>query len=204
MSHPLLISEKHKLCFIHMPKTAGQWTKRFLLKLDVGFKRVKNTKNFIDIPLASNFNNDYYKFGFVRDPVDWYQSFFNFQSDDFHNRFLFDRMMVARDINEYITNIKNVRLTKARMTLMYNYIFSVGHENECKNIFKYENLYDSLLKILNDKGIDASSLMEKEKTQKRNASKKKCGEKINQESLDFIYESCKGIYEKFNYKRRYV
>ena len=117
--------------------------------------------------------------------------------------------MAANNINEYIENIKNKKSTKARMDIMFKHIFSVGHENECKNIFRYENLYDDLLKLLKQHGIDASSLMEKEKKRKVNESKNlrntyKKKEPMNQESLDFIYESCKDIYYNFGYERKFL
>ena len=85
---------------------------------------------------------------------------------------------------------------------MYNQVFSIGDKLECKNIFKYENLYDGLFEALQENGIDASELIEQEKGNKINSSSSFAWPKMTKESLEFIYESCKEIYDKFEYERK--
>ena len=55
----MIISEKYKICFIHMPKTGGMWVKQFLLKLDPSFHKFDTKMGFetyADIPLAHIIN----------------------------------------------------------------------------------------------------------------------------------------------------
>ena len=115
---------------------------------------------------------------------------------------LFDMMISGRDINEYMQNVQKFDRARVRMMNMYNQVFSIGDKLECKNIFKYENLYDGLFRALKENGIDASELIEQEKGNKINSSSSFGWPKMTKESLDFIYESSKEIYDKFEYERK--
>jgi len=196
-----------------MPKTGGMWVSRFLKKLDSSFKRPKHLvkynkhgfRELTDFHLPSKLvGPEYYKFGFIRNPVSWYWSMFNFQQKRSmrNENALFDIMISGRDINEYMQNVQKFDRARVRMMNMYNQVFSIGDKLECKNIFKYENLYDGLFEALKENGIDASELIEQEKENKINSSSSFEWPEMTKESLEFIYESCKEIYDKFEYERK--
>ena len=196
-----------------MPKTGGMWVSNFLRKLDSSFKRPKHLAKYnkhgfrelTDFHLPSKFvGSEYYKFGFIRDPVSWHWSIFNLQQERAikNQNPAFDIMISGRDINEYIQNVKKFDRARARMDNMYNKIFSIGDKLECKNIFKFENLYSGLFTALSENGLDASELIEEEKEKKINVGAQYEFSKMTEESLDFIYESCKEIYDKFGYERK--
>ena len=137
-----------------MPKTGGMWVSRFLKKLDSSFKRPKHLvkynkhgfRELTDFHLPSKLvGPEYYKFGFIRNPVSWYWSMFNFQQKR-----------------------------------------SMRNENA---------LFDIMIS-------DASELIEQEKGNKINSSSSFGWPKMTKESLEFIYESSKEIYDKFEYERK--
>jgi hypothetical protein len=86
------------------------------------------------------------------------------------------------------------------MEKMYRYVFSIGKKNECKNIFKFENLAENLSIALKQGGLDMDDIIEKDK-ETRNVSTYALEEPMTESTKQYIYESCDHIYKKFNYER---
>ena len=191
-----------------MPKTGGNWVKNILSQDTSFFGNLgytaftgKQMGLYGHIPSWGGFN---YEFGFIREPVSWYTSLYRFQASPFKAlgkyQFFFDKSLEADNINDYVDNIRKNPYTYLKMEKMYRYVFSIGKKNECKNIFKFENLAENLSIALKQGGLDMDGIIEKHK-EKTNVSTHVLEEPMTESTKQYIYESCDHIYKKFNYER---
>ena len=204
----MIYSVDRSICFLHMPKTGGAWIKSilrqdptFIGNFEYTLLTGEQTGLYGHTPSPGGFN---YEFGFIREPVSWYTSLYRFQASPpkalGNYRFFFDKSLAADNINDYVDNIRKNPYTYLKMEKMYRYVFSIGKKNECKNIFKFENLAENLSTALKQGGLDTDHIIEKDK-EKKNVSTYVLEEPMTESTKQYIYESCDHIYKKFNYER---
>ena len=107
---PSMFHKKSNLAYLHLPKTGGWYVSHILKKL--GFQNINMNYNggHVDV---KHLPTDTYTFGFVRHPVSWYRSLFNFFSNSNwdHRSDIFK----SEDINQFLLKIQNIKFTNINL-----------------------------------------------------------------------------------------
>lgn len=200
-----MINDELKIAFLHFPKTRGMWIADMLKSK--GFHNINITLNggHLGVKFVPE---GFSSFGFVRHPVDWYQSLFNYLCTvdwKFHPTFRSD------NINQFIDKTKLYKFNplkqdqeRNRLVLerMYKSFFGIGTNKECTCIGKHEEMPNALIDILNGLGLDIKdqALINKDIYINRS---KKFKDIISGENLEYIFASCDSIFERFRYDKIY-
>jgi len=189
-----MINKDKKIVFIHMSKTGGIWSQSVLDKY--GFKIIDLKINGGHIPNSLDYE-DYFTFGFVRHPIAWYKSLYRFfKTNDWKLKNDADFSdLKCNNINEFIDIIREQNIFN--LENIYNEFFV---KYPVSYIGKYENLYEDLELCLKVNGINASNLI-KDKSRTLINSSKKYDCELSREKLEYIFDSCEEIFNKFNYKK---
>lgn len=192
MYHP----EKDAL-FIHFSKTGGMWTQKILSKF--GFRIVDlNVKGgHLGINDLDFVTKNTYTFGFVRNPISWHISLFNFLDSNNWNFKGFSRYK-SSSLNEHLSKIYTSPSQKVAFSIWFNDMFGVGSDLECKNIFRYEEIYNGLKKALQNVNINAETEIEMAKDIKKNKTLVR-DSYISKENIRLIFLNNKQIFEKYKY-----
>ena len=198
-----LINREKNLVYMHFSKTGG-WLLYTILK-DHGFE-------IVDMNICGghmgqiHFGPEYETFGFIRHPVDWHISMFNFLNgldwviDQPDHRA--DFTWAKRDtLDDFITDIRRGPLNSFNLSHRYFLFFGLnfGH-SPCKRIGKYEDMFRYLDMTLKEFDINITEWIEIRKQSRLNSSVRK-DTYISQENLNFIYYSCDPIFNRFNYEK---
>lgn len=165
----MIISQKHKLCFLHNPKVAGT-SIRTLLKeyhdYPVNFWRLGILKErgrtynlphlpYDDLPESiKNTIEDHFAFGFVRDPLSRFKSSYR----EFYDIFKDSWNIASLDVNDFVKFMltpMNLRFDwRFSHFCPQHYFFYSGDELQADFIGKYESLKEDLLKVQELVGFD--------------------------------------------------
>lgn len=200
-----LINREKNLVYLHFEKTAGWWF--YTVLKDHGFEIV-NMNIYGGHMGQIHFGPDVETFGFIRHPVDWYISLFNFLNgldwtiehpQKLHKTANF--MWAKRDcLDDFITDIRRGPLNFFNLCYRYLYFFGLNGNNPCRRIGKFENMYWYVDKTLKEFDIDISEWIELRKDHKLNDCQRK-DTHISDDNLQFIYYSCDPIFNRFDYKK---
>lgn len=191
-----MVNHDQKLCFLHFQKTAGWWISKILK--DEGFEIIDIKKygghlGVTSMPLG------YQSFGFVRHPVSWYQSLFNYLSTigwKLHGHDFQD--LKCNNINGFIEKTQEHK--KFVLIDMYKNFFAVGTESESENILRYENIYDEMIKISRKFSLRIEQKVRDTKDLFVNKSDR-FEDTLSLSSLNYIFCSCDEIFDRFEYSR---
>lgn len=193
---PSMINKEKNLAFLHFQKCGGWWVAEIIgghnfspvdYEKDGGHIGVK------DLPEGCN------SFGFIRHPVSWYVSMFNFMHTvDWKITYSFEHLK-SNNINQFIINCQ-----EHNMFLLgeyFNSFYGVGTDKECKQIFKFEMLEQSMNYLADFYDIPMKNEITELINEPKNISRKleHTEDLLNAESLQFIEQSCQHILERFDY-----
>ena len=121
-----------KICFVHLPRTGGSFTRHCLAALTDGHEDRRR-------PGAHNYpvkKLDQYTFGFIRNPFDWYVSWWSHMSRQQTLRNKPYKDCYSDDFNKFLNKFINKRDLK--LTLRYGWL---GHVD-------FKELYDRDMGVL--------------------------------------------------------
>lgn len=195
---PSMIHQEANIAFLHLSKTGG-WYVTAILK-ELGFSVIDMSLNgghvgAFDIPAGI------YKFGFVRHPVSWYTSLYNYLCDVDWNGCA---EIKSNSLDELIIKTHD---TGWNYNELYLQFYGIGTYLQCNYIGKYESLESDLRHViykfghlLNKDEGDINIIFDKYKDYKVNQSSKRDGVSISNNVLDYIYGNCHDIFKMYNYK----
>lgn len=191
-----MVNHDQQLCFLHFQKTAGWWISKILK--DKGFEIVDIKKYGGHLGVAS-MPSGYQSFGFVRHPVDWYQSLFNYLSTinwKLHGHNFHD--LKSNDINIFIERTQEHN--KFVLIDMYKNFFAIDTEFECKDILRYEDIYDEMTRISRKFSLEIEQNVRETKDLFINKSDR-FENTLSLSSINYIFSSCNEIFNRFEYSR---
>ncbi len=154
----MIISDKYKIIFIHIPKNAGTYVSKVLYNLDNNIKRysINGTghlypKECIKLIGADKFNK-YRKFCVVRNIYDKIYSLYNYIRDE--KRHGAHEMVSKMSFIEYIHFIKNNIKTQERIISHLPYIVNDNNNTVIDKMLKFEHLETDLIDFFNEMGVD--------------------------------------------------
>jgi hypothetical protein len=166
---------------------------------------------------ASSITNpqDFYLFGLIRNPFDWYVSRYHYFIDkpekkitvpeddisqysdaglvgeDFQNKF--------RDINDHIKfGVENGH-DNFWLSNLHDYMFEKDGENIMNHIGKFENMNDEMNFVLKENGITPRVELKDFWGYKNSSKRKDYHEYYNEESKRIIFEKDKKIFDLYGY-----
>lgn len=200
-----------KSIFYHIPKTGGTWVRKVMSLNKMGERETLGTGSH---PLGlerkhttPEFTSDedkegLFSYAFVRNPLGWYKSFWNFRMDreggplvrkaQVYNKFIIDECW-DDDFNKFIDNVIE-RVPNGFVTQLYKYY--LGEDgNDLDFVGRQETLNKDLLIALKLAGeeVDESII---NGLKPRNTSAMYC-EEIKQETFFKILEVEKWVMNKF-------
>ena len=194
---PSMISKEKNLAFLHLQKCGGWWVAEIINKYNfLPLNYVKNGGHLgvQDLPEGCN------SFGFVRHPVSWYVSMFNFMHTvDWKIAKSSWQSLKSNNINKFIINCQ--KYEKFVLGDYFNSFYGIGTDKECKLIFKFEKLEQSMNDLADLYNIPMKEDIKKHINRRRNASEKtgNTTDILDARSLQYIEISCQHILERFNY-----
>lgn len=196
--------------FVHLQKCAGTFVETFLLENIKGCESAwPKHRGILSVDLNCK---DKIKFGMIRNPFDWYVSWWAKESQSDVTLFPEILTEAAREnFNVFLQNIDKAdfglqhdidgRFLKKYSigALTYRFInaYTNGSNLIVDYVLKLEEMYDKLPKILNftEELKEVFKSMSKIHTSKHSH----YSEYYNQESIDIVYNKDKLIIEKFGY-----
>ena len=201
-----MLHKDKKIVFLHFPKTAG-WSMDPFLR-SCGFTIVDPHVNGGHMG-AFYFDETFHKFGFMRHPVDWYISMYNFlnglnwEISNVLTGVTTPFNAAKRDsLDEFITASRKHEGMHFDLYMEYILFFAIGRPRECKMVFQMENMWDHLRMIMNSFNIKYDeNYIQNNKDIKINHSQVK-DTKISRKNLEYIFDSCNPIFKRFKYKKQ--
>ena len=198
---PSLILPFSNSRFIHVPKTGGSWVAGALDILGCNYQLLDPDKKTRG-GHAGYYYGDYtgFSFGFVRNPFDWYKSFFKFNRGLVNrtNGDLGIRRWDVGDINEFVFDcIENGHNLSNQLKYFFGNFYEIGF------IGRYENLCEDLIKGLHlageffDEGDD-EKIRNFYGTVINDSENIACGE-YSTEAKNFIFRTDRNIFRRFDY-----
>lgn len=206
----MIISHKYKFIFIAVPKTGTTSIRNFLQpycdifpNLDLKSPQYVHTniKTLKQRFKNKNWNFDeYFKFGFVRNPwdrvVSEYHYKINYADRENLNKPYYKPFMSQCKLIKKINNFnKAVTLNLLNGANQSSYMLDDNQKNLMNFIGKFENLNEDFKFICKKIGVEENNLPHENKSIHRHYK-----EYYNQESIQFIQEKFKQDIETFDYK----
>ena len=157
----MLISDKYKVIFVHIPKTGGTFVYDILNKLDNDlkivfderFSRYELTHHSIPNKEESKkyIDDGYYMFCFIRNPYDLIRSFYSFVSNNPNHKaykqvkslsfleFIKRDKILEDDLPNYITK---------------SYVHQGLYVNQNVDTLLFDNLEEELIRIFKERGVE--------------------------------------------------
>lgn len=193
---PSMINKEKNIAFLHFQKCGGWWVAETIKEHN--FLPINYTKNgghigVEDLPEGCN------SFGFIRHPVSWYVSMFHFMHTVGWRTMHSFEQLKSNNINEFIINCQEDGIFI--LGDYFDKFYGIGTDKECKQIFKFENLEQSMNQLADLYDIPIKEDVKKFINRRRNASRKleQTQDLLNGSSLHFIEQNCQYILERFDY-----
>ena len=191
-----MINKEKNLAFLHFEKCGGWWVAEIIKEHNfspVDYVKDGGHTGVQDLPEGC------ISFGFIRHPVSWYVSMFNFMHTvGWQISYSFEHLK-SNNINEFIINCQNN--DKFLLGEYFDKFYGIGTDKECKQIFKFEMLEQSMNHLADLYDIPIKEDVKKYISRRINVSQKleQTKDLLNARSLHFIEQSCKRILDRFNY-----
>lgn len=202
---PTLINQDINLVYLHFKKTGG-WLVHDILK-SYNFKVIDINKYGGHLGQEFFDKEKYFTFGFVRHPVDWYISMFNFLNQNgfifrgaISNEIIDLRWAKTNTLDEFITEVRTGKNIAFNLISEYVNFFCLNSPNYCEHIYRYENMFLHLKEVLSKFNIDISQEINRLSKTRINKSDHK-DTIISGYNLEYIYYSCDPIFNKFSYEK---
>lgn len=204
----MILSHKYKFIFVKNEKVAGTSLEIGLSKFcgdkdiitPIGQEYLRKNNNIrgqqnnngffnhmnvskIKLKINKDIWNNYYKFSFVRNPWDLAVSLYFFKMKRFNQKY--------KSFKQFIKNINNFNENIQRITINNNIVVD--------NVFKYENLNESLKIIENKLNLPKPIKLGNAKTQYRNENKH-YSLYYDDEDIEFVRKRANNTIKKFNYE----
>jgi len=147
--------------FLHIPKTGGTWVRKQLQNMGLVEEIVygqdcepqfgTGRTNIHNIPIYDErFDVDRLVFCFVRNPLDWYKSYFGYRQITpwVHDSLRLDMFCESKDFNEFIDKVIQ-NFPFGYCTRLYSFFKECHHVSPYVWVGRQENLKSDLIKILN-------------------------------------------------------
>lgn len=208
------------ILFVHLPRTGGtfisQYTRSRLTRLRKQFNYYGHEYGAKKHQPASSIINpqDYYLFGLIRNPFDWYVSRYHYFIDkpkkglktpedeisknsdaglvgeDFKNKFTF-----KEHIKMGLTSTPNFWLSN-----LHDYMFHKDGKNIMNHIGKFENMNDELNFVLKENGLEPRVELKDYWGYKNASDRQDYHDYYDEELINIIMEKDKKIFEIYGYK----
>jgi len=206
----MIILPQQKALFVHVPKTGGDSVSRFLINNVPGAYHSGGGKHWAPWMHNEGYKN-YFKFAFVREPVEWYKSFYRFIQSNYiipNGKYpLFERGMYHpmrqwekynwRSFDTFIADVYEE--TPAYYTKLVEWMTGPENSRMLNYIGKQEHLSDDL-------GIILDRLKLRDLATKANNMphiNKSVGEfPVSAHSITMIQDQEHAIYRRFNYEKQ--
>lgn len=223
----MIISDHKKVIFIHNPKCAGTTVRKSLEQIDSRnnyywmfdtFQKVKIDKAHMPLyffklysPLDYKLLDEYFSFGFVRDPYSRYISAFNEIHKPLYNKFISNEV----SINEYKNKINNFakNLTykntqgwniENRHFIQQKMMFYIGNKRKIDLIIKLEEIDNGTKKINIFKpeiNIITNDWINKEKIKNKKKLPLQQDEILSVETKKYLFNIYKDDFIIFDYEK---
>jgi len=194
-----VISYKKKFIFIHIPKTGGLSVRRCLRPLVdeqnfsiSGHSTIETLEKFLSRRKKECSN--YFRFAFIRDPVDRLISAFHFLQNGGINKYdkeWSEKLGLKKYSFEEFVLSKLDKLTLKKDLAPVHFlqqVYFISGSSFPINLFKFENLKESMLYILSFLGVEPSLL------KMQHANRGKYNKNINRHLDNHIVNKIKEIY----------
>lgn len=196
---PSMFHKKSNLSYLHLQKTGG-WHVSHILK-QLGFQNINFNICGGHVGVKDAPKNSF-TFGFVRHPVAWYKSLFNYFSNV--NWIHRAHILKTDNINEFI------ELTQKHRVYQYEHLvtrfYNLNADDECNFIGRYELLHHDLKRVLylhaQQLDVECSHIDQIIRTNQDKLINKSItihNDQFSEDSIQYIYESCKQIIDRFKY-----
>jgi chondroitin 4-sulfotransferase 11 len=142
----MLTNHKKKFIFVHIQKTAGLSITN-TLKKDKNTIKVCQQHTFLN---NCNYNKDYFKFCFVRNPWDRLVSWYNMMvNKGIHNKFS-DYLLKTKNFSEFLTYTDIILDIDGKKSISFNQLDYISDDEGnvlTDYIGKFENINEDILEI---------------------------------------------------------
>ncbi len=163
---PILLSENNSI----IPKTGGTWVWRIFLELSIPIESFGLKHGFLALSpkyFERYIHQDLFLFTFVRNPLEWYRSYWAFKSKSSQRLFedkaqwhptwdldtlCFEENNAREDFNGFIKNV--IKFTPGYLTRIYDLYTRAEGFKKINFIGKTENLKEDLIEILKILEVD--------------------------------------------------
>lgn len=209
--------------FIHLPRTGGtfisQYTRHRLTRLRKEFNYYPNNYNQKRHSPARSIPNpkDFYLFGLIRNPFDWYVSRYHYFIDKTEKNIFVpeddiskysDAGLVGEDFQNKFENInQHIKFGAENghdnfwLSNLHDYMFRDEQGNNLMNhIGKFENMNDELNFVLKENNLIPRIELKDFWGYKNGSHRRDYHEYYNKESKEIIFEKDKKIFETYGYE----
>ena len=192
---PSMICKERNLAFLHFSKTGGWFVTRMLRTRGFVISDMQVWGGHIGV---DGFDPSLTRFGFIRHPVSWYRSLFNyFTNCNWSNGHDFS-YLTSDNLDEFIGRCAD----SFDLMKLYKTFYGVDTNEEADFIFRFEDMHSVLPEFLSNHGIDCFDYINKNKGNQVNKSKTQLDDSCSIATQSYIYETCHPIFERFEYEKR--
>lgn len=190
---PTMILHEKNLVYLHFPKTGGWFVSDILGSKGFQFSCMGLYGGHAG---AGEFDDCITKFGFIRHPVSWHRSLFNyFCNCNFNNGKDFSYLR-SDSLDDFVIKC----IDGFSMMDLYNRMFAISTSKEADFIFRYEEMHTELPRFLVKHGVDCFDLVDSKKSSVVNGSSPVLDDSCSKETVEVICEYCEPIFTRFHYK----
>jgi len=193
---PSMICKERNLAFLHFSKTGGWFVTRMLESKGFVVSDMQICGGHIGV---NGYDSSLIRFGFIRHPISWYRSLFNYFSNQNWKIVDCDFSYLRSDnLDDFVGRC----VDSFDLMQLYKVFYGVDTDKEADFIFRFEDMHTILPEFLNNHGIDCFDYIRKNKDNRVNKSETQFDDSCSEKTQSFIYDACHPIFERFRYEKK--